>query len=237
MNSLDANAEVLFGALADPAGPALPVQFRQGVIMSFNRLTLENTVRVGGTVLTNLPILGVGETAALSVDDVVAVLVIGRSMAILGQMVVPGTSAAETAISLLSANTYSASADDTETEATVAAWHDLASPGPVVENVVIGPSGRCLVYITAALTVVGGTSGSVNMGYEISGATAVAAGANPQYLAYSGTANTGISATCVASQSGLNAGTHTFTAKYQSPVLAGGAQARYNNRNLTVVAL
>jgi hypothetical protein len=65
----------------------------------------------------------------------------------------------------------------------------------------------------------------------------VSAGANPQFLVHNGTANTGMSATCVALQDGLTAGTHTFTAKYQAPVLAGGAQARYNNRNLTVVAL
>jgi hypothetical protein len=223
----------LFGPAA--AGPALPVTYRQGTIITFNKLTLENTVSVGGATLTNLPILGVGETTSLEAGDPVGILAMGNVMAILGQMVIPGTAAAGEAISLASANTYSVTTPAFETRSS-SAWGNLATVGPVVEDVRIGPSGRCLVWITSTLILLG-TSGGAEMSYEISGATTVPVSDTPPALAYYGPAGSGPTATRLVLQENLNPGLHTFTAKYSAVDFGPGGSARFGGRNLTVMAL
>jgi hypothetical protein len=79
----------LFGP--GPAPAAQPVAFRQGLLLSINAVTLANTVQVGGTVLTNLPLLG-GEASLLAAGDVVGVAVVGgdaKTFYIIGQIVKP----------------------------------------------------------------------------------------------------------------------------------------------------
>jgi hypothetical protein len=72
--------------------------FRQGVIITWNPDTAENTVSVAGSVLTNLPILNTSEASLLDTGDVVAVITMGSSFAILGRLVIPGTPQAVTSI-------------------------------------------------------------------------------------------------------------------------------------------
>lgn len=79
----------LFGP--EPAGPTQPVAFRQGRIVSINSVTLANTVLVGGTVMTNLPLLG-GEASLLTAGTVVGVAVVGteaKTYYIIGKIVKP----------------------------------------------------------------------------------------------------------------------------------------------------
>jgi hypothetical protein len=213
--------------------PAAGLGFRQGVVVFFDRATLENVIRVGGADLPNLPVLGVGESTMLAVGDVVGILTFGSTMAVLGQLVIPGS--AGSAMSLTSSSTYSATTADVETSA-VATWGDLATVGPVVPDVRIGPSGRCLVYITSSIRLVT-SSGGGEMAYEISGATTVPIAGSPPALAYYGPAGSGPNGTFLVSQEGLNPGLHTFTAKYLAQPDSPGGAAQFGGRALTIMAL
>lgn len=71
--------------------PAEP--FRQGEILTFNPATGENTVRVGGAVLTNLPILVGGDTVNFAPGNAVILLKYRSSWAILGRIVSAGNEA------------------------------------------------------------------------------------------------------------------------------------------------
>ncbi|MFI6228874.1 hypothetical protein ACIBCR_16345 [Micromonospora echinospora] len=212
--------------------PASGVGVRQGVIVEWNPLTAENVVEVAGALLPNLPILNTSEARLLAPGDVVTILTAGASWAILGRFTVPGTPQAATALDAI--GTFSATVETYETTTTTS-WHSLTTPGPVVPDVLIGPSGRCLVYITSTITMLGAAGGG-EMAYEISGATTVPTGDTPPALSYYGPAGSGPTATRLVLQEGLNPGLHTFTAKYVSEMDPGGS-ARFGGRNLTVVAL
>lgn len=81
---------------ADLAGlfqPPEPTEsFRQGEVLTFNPATGANTVRVGGAVLTDLPILVGGDTVNFAPGDAVILLKYKSAWAILGRVVVPGSS-------------------------------------------------------------------------------------------------------------------------------------------------
>lgn len=67
------------------------IAFHQGRILSWDPNTGENSVRVRGTPLQNLPILNTGEAIALREGHVVGVLRVKSSYFILGRVTVPGT--------------------------------------------------------------------------------------------------------------------------------------------------
>lgn len=71
--------------------------YRQGEILTYNIATGENTVRVGLAVLTNLPLLNIGDTINLQGGDAVVLLKFRSSWAILGRVLVPGSSAVQSA--------------------------------------------------------------------------------------------------------------------------------------------
>lgn len=216
-----------------PPGPAQAVSYRQGTVIAFDKFTLANTIRVGGTDLTDLPILGVGETTMLGPGDVVGILVVGSTLAILGQLVIPNTTAAFDAISLPSSNTYTANVN-TAQSTTSTTWTDLATVGPTISNVRIGPSGRCLVFISATMNILSAPEGG-SMGYDITGATTLGPSDQGRDLAHYGSTGASLSATRLVLQEGLNTGLHTFTAKY---FYGGGAGSiSFSFRNLTVMAL
>ncbi|HEY3484350.1 MAG TPA: hypothetical protein VGK49_03150, partial [Ilumatobacteraceae bacterium] len=85
--------------LAQSPGPA--VGFRQGVIVTWDQETAENTVLVGRSIMTNLPILNTSEAAILAEGDVVGILVAGATWGILGRFTIPGTPEAVSALSSL----------------------------------------------------------------------------------------------------------------------------------------
>jgi hypothetical protein len=63
------------------------VGFRQGVIIAFNGTTKENTVNMGGTILTNIPVL---TGVALIEGDIVGLLRSNTTYFILGLIIIPG---------------------------------------------------------------------------------------------------------------------------------------------------
>ena len=84
-----------------PELPSQDVRYRQGVVVTFDQDTLENTVNVGGTVLTNLTVLSSGDPRLLVAGAVVGVLAVGtttKTMFITGRILIPDTPEAASAI-------------------------------------------------------------------------------------------------------------------------------------------
>lgn len=222
---------------ARPSGPGQPLSYRQGTVVTFDKITLENTIDIGRpgvpVIMQNLPVLGVAEATTLEPGDTVGLLATGSMLAILGQLVIPSTPAAATAISVASSNVYTAQIDTTDAT-TSTSFVDLPNfPGPVLSGVRIGPSGRCLVILSAIMTAF--IAPGAEMGYEITGATSVAPSIFGKTLAFYSAAGNSLSGSRVILQAGLNPGLHTFTGKYLAG--GGGASAQFSFRNITVIAL
>lgn len=237
--------------LPPPPGPAQAMAYRQGVVTAFNPATLENTVNVGGTELTDLPILGVGEATLLTVGSVVGLAVIGgstKTMAILGRLVRPNTDDAEDAVGLLNSLIFADSVIVQESR-TSTTFGDLATPGPE-QTVRVRPSGRMLVMVTSQVQFIETAAGGVAQrgGYasvELSGANVVdPVTANDTVLI---AANLAVSATGLGQIvmqgsytaagvfEGLTPGDTTVTMKYASQY--SGEQMDFGRRNLIVVTL
>jgi microcystin-dependent protein len=95
----DDDLAVLFGD--PPEQPSQDVRYRQGVIITIDTDTLENTVNVGGTVLTNLTVLSTGDVRLLIPGAVVGVLAVGagtKTMFITGRILIPDTPEAASAV-------------------------------------------------------------------------------------------------------------------------------------------
>lgn len=65
--------------------------FRQGQVITFNQSTGHNSINVGGTILTNLPMLNSGEATSLKPGHIVALLTWQSSWWILGRVTMPGS--------------------------------------------------------------------------------------------------------------------------------------------------
>lgn len=82
-------ADDLSGILLPPDGP--DVGFRQGTIVAFDPATGANTVNVAGGLLTDVALLNIGDTVNLVAGDVVVLMRLRSSWAILGRLIgVPG---------------------------------------------------------------------------------------------------------------------------------------------------
>ncbi len=235
-----------------PSRPSQDVRYRSGTIVSFDPNTLENVVNVGGTDLTDLPLLGVGEATLLTAGSVVGILVIGdenhgKTYAIIGRLVSPNTPAAEDAIGLLNSQIKAAVVATAESTTSTVNYVDLTTVGPSV-TVNVGPSGRVAIIATAA--VFSSASNVTNAGFG--GLTDVAlSGANTsnpdsatilgglsrltksQSAQYTLQFSNSITAAIVLE--GLNSGNTTFKLMYRAASSTSGAT--FSNRTLTVIKL
>lgn len=235
--------------LPAPAAPAQDMRYRQGTILSFNPITLENTVRVGGTVVSNLPLLGVGEATLLAPGAIVGITSVlsergTATWAIIGRMVIPNTTDAFNAISLLSSwvTTNSVQAQETTNSG---AYGDLATFGPSV-TVTVRQTGRLLLILTAQiqandLSPLSGAGGAATV--EMSGANTVSTATAEATIRLTtffsinaGTADNlqGTYTTTVVRE-GMNPGATTITMKYKST--SAGENADIGRRSLTVITL
>jgi len=240
----------LFAAAPEP--PSQDVRFRQGVIVTFDQVTLENTVLVGGTVLANLPLKGVGEMTLLVPGAVVGIMSVGgpaKTMYIDGRIVIPNTADATDAVSLLNSQIYTDFILAGEATGS-ATYTDLATVGPRV-TVPVGPSGRILIIATAQIQWIAATAATTTHGgrfdVEFAGANTRSpseavdplVGSNTLTLSTSAGTNTPVLVTSTTTQAvfgGLTPGDTTITMKYRT--LAGAsANVDFHRRTLTVFKL
>ena len=213
---------------AAPAGPAMPMSYRQGVVVEFDPATLANRLLVGGAYLDDVPVLGVAEAASLAAGSVVGLMVVGSTWAIIGRIVTPGTVEATDAITLVSQRTKSDTIATSEATASTS-YTDLATVGPTVTGVPIGVSGRAVVSVGAVVGLL--TGGVAFMSFSISGATTAAADDTRAYIVADNLITIGASKQVTVS--GLTPGLHTFTAKYR----AVNETIAWFDRTITVTAL
>lgn len=243
------NIAPLFGPA--PAGPGQPVSFRQGEIITFDPVTLANTVVVGGTVLSNLPLLGVGEATLLAPGSIVGLSTVGedtKTMYIVGRIVKPNTTEATSAIALLNSQVFAAQVPEQDT-ATLTTFEHLAHYGPEV-SVPVRATGRLLVMCTAQLQWVTGFVAAPARGAYVSitmsGANIMTTGTASNRLLpdfnISLTPSAGtlaeacqVCSTATAVFDALNPGMTVVTMKYQSQVAANPVDI--SRRTLTCIAL
>jgi hypothetical protein len=238
----------LFGP--PPPGPALPIAYRQGLVVSFDAATLENQVLIGGSILTDLPLLGVGEATLLVPGASVGVLVIGgtgaKTYAIIGRIVRPNTADATAAIGLLNSLVYAATVNTQESRSSTT-FGDLATVGPAV-TAPVRASGRLLVIVNTQIQWIESNASPQRGGWatiDMTGANTVStATANDVVLP---TANLGLTSpgtTAMAFQgtytaagvfTGLNPGLTTVTMKYASQY--SGEAVDFGRRTLIVITL
>lgn len=210
------------------------VGFRQGVVESWDPLTAQNTVRVGGTLLTDLPTIASStEVLLMQPGDVVGIQVVGNgataTMYIIGRIVRPGTAQAASVMSMFGATGALVAATETTSSGT---FTDLATVGPSVTTTIFS-TGRCLVLLSATLNPT--VNDGAKMSVAVSGATTRAASdvSTIPYATASGTNDqVGVSAGNSNLLVGLNAGNNTFTAKYRSTF---GASVSIGNRSIIVI--
>lgn len=235
MNSLDASADLFAEA---PAGPALPVTYRQGIVISYDTTTGANQVLVGGTVLTDLPILNTSEALLLSPGAVVGILVAGPTFAILGRLTVPGTPEALSALSAIRLQSAIVAANEATSSTT---YGDLSSIGPTIDFEVPF-TGRVLMFVVAQIRwSLADDEGGGQMSVQLSGANIAAPSGEWALLSYTqviggNTSNQGIHRACaVYPFTGLTPGLTTFTAKYRAVV--SGLSCQFEDRMIALMAL
>lgn len=232
--------------LPPPAGPASPLDYRQGAIVAFNPITLQNTVNVGGTELTDLPLLGVGEATLLTAGSVVGLVSIGgpvKTLAIVGRLVYPDTDQARDAVALLSSNTK-ADTIGTQEPRSSTSYGDLATVGPQV-TVTVKHTGRLLVTISYGIQALAAATFGGSATIEMSGANNLTAddAANVEHFharhwhSVSAGTYTQQDSPCASKVfEGLLPGETVITMKYRS-IVGGAPDADFSRRTLTVIAL
>jgi hypothetical protein len=233
--------------------PAPGVGFRQGVIVAWDQDTAENTVLVGGTVMTDLPILNSTEASLLEPGDVVGVQTFGNTWAILGRFVFPGTPQAVSAIQSIT-NRIQATEDVAGGTRNSTSFGDLtgADVGPSV-TVRIGSSGRALVFWSAEIGQTSPNQWSVrntpHVGVEVTqGVTVIhaasATNALNVALEYPASPAAGNAASTFWVQAAMMhvypsipVGDTTFTMKYKHDTITPAASSLFQAREIAVFAL
>lgn len=250
------------GMLVPP--PSGAVRYGQGTIKSWDPETFENEVHWRGVPLRNLPILSGVDALTYRPGDTVGLLGWGSGSAagswwILGRLVIPGLGRAEESIAfmstslaeqisteVLSARIHSASTPNIGELTGEDEFVDLSPAGPTISDVQID-TGVAIVSLSCSIggSIPQDTDAGISglMSVEVSGATSIAA-TTTTALVVTDRSNSSpssarggtIRATYTTRIDGLNAGLHTFAAKYSngdpSALLTG-----FTSRHLVVIAL
>jgi hypothetical protein len=208
-----------------PQPTSADLGFRQGKIVTFDAVTGENSVNVGGTIIENVSLLNITGATLLQPGDIVGLLRSRTQYFIMGRIAVPGHGEIGTQLSLA----YTNSQIDLAALTTQDSWLDLpSSAGPIVQNVPIGNAGRAIVFSRAEIH----STSHGYMAFEISGATSRAPAFEDaaSYHSHTG-ALAGIGAASLALVEDLTPGLHVFTSKYHTV----GASSDFAFRSLVIL--
>ncbi|MFI6228637.1 hypothetical protein ACIBCR_15150 [Micromonospora echinospora] len=115
-----------------------------------------------------------------------------------------------------------------QTTATITAYTDLATVGP---QVTVTTGTRAMVVLSAAIQN-SSAAGGGNMGYTVTGASSLLVNDSTALRVRPAAANAPERKSVVTFETGLTAGTNTFTAKYTTPT---GGTATFSDRELFVL--
>lgn len=222
-------------ASGDTQGSGLAVFQCAGLITAWDESSSSNTVLVNGTSLNNLLVLQNGIGVIYQPGDTVFLLKMQDSYVIMGKVAAAGASAAT---QIRSSRVQSLNA--VPLGGSFAALS--GSPGPVLTNVYIGSSRRCLVIHSVEVSIFGSTTdafatGTGYQGVAVSGAStmAVETAITDAFLASRWAGQASVTATSlVTAANGLNSGFNTFTCLYKASADTG-LLVDVNNRVLTVI--
>jgi hypothetical protein len=225
------------------------VGFRQGVVVSWDQDTAENSILVGDALIENLPVLNTSEASLLVPGDVVGVLTAGASWAIMGRLIIPGSPEAASSIKAITSRIQAAEDVNNGTRNS-STWGNLTGVdvGPQVE-IRIGASGRALVFWSAEM---GQTSAYMirntpHVGVQVSGASSIAASDANAFnfnLEHPGTGFVGealssfwLQASVFHLFTGLTPGLNTFTMQYRTDTENPSVVVNFQAREIAVFAL
>lgn len=215
------------------------VRYGQGIIREWNPETFENQIDFRGVSLFNLPVRSGVEALTYQPGDVVALEGWAPgggfgSWWITGRIVTPGAGRGAETVAFMTTSLARALAGEllhsnhveTAQNRDTDTFGDLSTVGP---SVTVEVTSRALVTLSARIQP--NANNTAYMGFQITGATSLAA----SVLRAVGAGAVSDSVTVAASRTvlveGLNPGTHTFTAKYAS---INFANAFWSNRVITV---
>lgn len=241
--------------------PQPGARFGQGTLREWNPDTFEHVIEWRGLRITGATILAGVDALTWQPGDQVLLLGADQSgrrgwtdWMVLGRAITPGPGAADQAIAPMRTSLAQqiavavfaqrvhtgVAAPQTQTSST--SYGDGSHPGPSVSGVDVTESGRALVLVSCLIDAGPITNGQVGafMSYEVSGATSrapsplTAVGVSTAVLGAGISHRSGGRFAAADLVTGLNPGTHTFTAKYASQ--AENETVRFSNRSLTVIA-
>lgn len=138
-------------------GRAPDVGFRQGTVVTFDQGSGHNSVSVAGALLSDLPILSGAESLEYEVGDVVVLIRLNSSWAILGRVVTPG--AAPLATSALTTGHFNGFASN------FGLTTSLVDRG--ADTVAVPPwATRAALTVTSCLSVLNGSAAARQIGVQ-----------------------------------------------------------------------
>ena len=219
------------------------LKFGQGVVITWNTETGENTISFRGSSLTNLPLLNTTDGLTMATGDVVGILSTGTSHFVLGRIQNPPVpeSAAEFLRSAIAREIAAETFVDRITTATIATeqsrttttFGDLATVGPSVQADV--QTGAVIVEVGARIWCIApGLLAGGMMSFAATGPTAITAPSLSRSLEIGGQDSIAAAMNRAFYITGLAAGTYTFTAKYRTE--NSGMETFFSDRYLSVTA-
>jgi hypothetical protein len=206
--------------------PLADVGFHQGTVVEWDQEAGSNRIAVAGSVLEDLPVAAMG-SVMVGTGDVVVLMRYHNQYFVMGR-VAP--------VSQSLAIRYVVGTDD-DNWTTSSAWADLNhGQVPTLTDVYIGPSRRCLVFLSAALAGASGTLGELH--FQVSGASTISPPSLVGDRTNIGAVGGGGSATRMfglTASDGLQSGLNTFEVKYRR--MSGTDDAFFSNTVLIVLPL
>lgn len=223
---------VLTQALSSPSGPD-DSGWHTGIIRNWDESSGVNVVEVNGIALTNLKSTQSGIGVRYDVGDNVLILRKQTQYVVMGKITIPGAGLPDQ-IRYGEVSTQQATGSTT--------FVDLATVGPVMNNVIIGSSRRFLLIVNASIQCSGTASNQFiggEMTVNITGASTipVVGTARASWIAQTTPITGGLVSVCrtfvMTSGNGVNPGSHTFTAQYRS--FLASPTCAFGDRAITVI--
>lgn len=246
------------GPLLVPPLSGQGLRYGQGKIITWNAETFENQVEWLGVTLTNLPVMTGVDGLSFQANDIVGLLgwAPGAGVGswwILGKIIIPGSEAAEQAISFLRSRVAAQIARNVIAETMHTAqvfgigernntsYGDLTfiDPGPIIPDIQVSEAGKAVVAVSCQMTAHINAGRQGFMSVEVTGSTSLSPDDNRAFVVgVGGDPSLAVDPTGQASEfailEGLNPGPHTFQAKYRTITTDGPVQ--FTNPEMVVWA-